>query len=84
VNGKNHPFLEFEARAIFDPQVDFLYVNELEFTNLMRPVIKQIYSDDINCSDTDCFFSNPCPKVKDQYHHAALSFTLGTEGNEYE
>lgn len=50
----------------------------------MRPVIKQIYSDDITCSDTDCFFTNPCPKVKDQYHHAALSFTLGTEGNEYE
>ena len=55
-----HPFLEFQATAIFDPQVDHMYVNALEFGNLIAPVIKTMYNDEITCTDNDCYFEKNC------------------------
>jgi len=58
-----HPFLEFNAKAIFDPQVDHMYVNGMEFENLIAPVIRTMYGDDITCTANDCYFMKPCETV---------------------
>ena len=43
-DGEIIPFLESDTTsAIFDPQVDYLYVSQLEFTEMIVPKLKKIY-----------------------------------------
>lgn len=81
LNKKMYPFVEFKARAIFDPQVDYLYVGQEEFTKWIVPVLNTMYGDDIGCTKTECYFVRSCDKVKGTYEHAALRFALGTINN---
>ena len=65
---ENHvPVPEIETQALFDPQLDYLYVTKDEFLNKIKPVIKQVYPE-INCKDdtNTCFWSSPCRMVKRQ------------------
>ena len=51
-NNYKFKFQELEARALFDPYVDYLYVNGLEFTNIITHSLKAMYEDKIACTDT--------------------------------
>ena len=64
MNGETYPFLEYQALAVFDPQVDYLYVNALEFGNLIIPALKAMYGDDIGCTKTECYFVRTCNEAK--------------------
>jgi len=43
----------------------------------MTPVLKTMYGDEMGCSTTECYFLNPCDKVRKEYDHANLQFSLG-------
>jgi hypothetical protein len=59
-----YPFDTFKTQALFDPQVDYIYINKLTFDNFLQPVLKTIYMDDIVCSDTECHFETSCDRVQ--------------------
>lgn len=57
---KIYPFIEFNTSATFDPEVDYMYVNQLEFTTFITPIFKEIYGTDnktgIYCNQEECHF----------------------------
>ena len=59
-DAKMYPFVEFNTTAIFDPAVDYMYVNQLEFDMFIQPIFKEIYGDSINCTENYCFFNMSC------------------------
>ena len=52
------PFSESATTAVFDPQVDFMYVGENEFKTYVKTVLEFIYKEKIKCSDNECWFPN--------------------------
>jgi hypothetical protein len=58
-----YPFLEFEANAIFDPHVDHLYVNELEF-DLIKGSLKLMLGEELVCTNAECYFNKRCNEVR--------------------
>ena len=74
VNPARYEFKEFNTVALFDPQVDYMYVNQIEFDSLMQPTLKKIYGDALNCNANDCHFKTVCSNVKKE--GLGLSFLL--------
>lgn len=54
------------AKGIFDPSVDYMYVNELEFKNWIAPILTiNLLATGIDCENTkgdmkSCFWRKPC------------------------
>ena len=59
---KLFPFVQYNASAIFDPEVDYMYVNLFEFDYFIQPVLQQIYGN-INCTENYCYFNFGCDMV---------------------
>jgi hypothetical protein len=61
--------LEFEATAIFDPAVDYLYVSQIEFDEFFVGALQAIYNgggiqdEFLVCTDEKCFFNITCDAV---------------------
>lgn len=77
MDGKLHPFEEFKALAIFDPQVDHMYVNGLQFSNCIVPVLNTMFGDDIECTSSGCYFKQACSSIWAKYETMKLQFNLG-------
>lgn len=60
---KMYPFTEFLANAIFDPQVDYMYVNQIEFDQFIQPILTTVYGTNLTCTENNCYFSSTCDKV---------------------
>jgi len=74
-----YPFVEFNTTAIFDPQVDYMYVNQLEFDMFMAPILHKIYNDtSFNCTDNECHWNTTCDKV----HRMGASLQFSISNNE--
>jgi len=59
-------FLEFKAYGIFDPQVDYLYVNVMEFKFIKENLIT-IYGSDLVCTEAECYFNKGCHEVRNLF-----------------
>jgi hypothetical protein len=58
---KMYPFTEFQAAAIFDPSVDYMYVNQIEFDQFMQPILMAVYGEHgLNCTENFCYFAQSC------------------------
>ena len=62
--GEVHPVADFEGtKAIFDPSVDYMYVNELYF-GYFSDQLKEIYKN-ITCNQYQCYFNvTDCDEVE--------------------
>lgn len=58
-----YPFTEFLANAIFDPQVDYMYVNQIEFDQFIQPILTTVYGKDLTCTENNCYFNSSCNSV---------------------
>ena len=79
--GKVYPFVEFETFATFDPEVDYMYVNQLEFTSFMVPVLKEVYGSDLICTDNECHLNKTCDAV--EKFKFEITFSISTEASHY-
>ena len=80
--GEMYPFNTYKTQAIFDPQVDYMYINKLTFDHSLVPLLQSAYVDDIDCSETECHFDKPCDAVPKK--GLELHFSLGgTDSKEY-
>jgi len=78
---KMYPFTEFQANAIFDPSVDYMYVNQIEFDQFMQPILSTVYGDALTCNENNCYFQSSCDKVV--RHELGLYFSISSLGAHY-
>jgi hypothetical protein len=72
--------LDLETKAIFDPQVDHLYVSPEHFKNFLAPAIQSIYGPEVvTCDDDECSFrGQDCDTVyKNLRKNVGIQFSLG-------
>ena len=63
------------AKAIFDPNVDYMYVNEIEFKNWIAPVLRVNIGKDLDCNTKKCWYNSKCAAVNKV--QLELKFKLG-------
>ena len=56
-----------EKYGLFEPMVDYLYVDQLIFEEFVSANLKGLYNDDLICSEFECHFQDWCKDVQKKY-----------------
>ena len=78
--GKILPFAEFNTTAIFDTEADYMYINQLEYDEMLQPLLKSLYND-IECNENECHFNKACDAVTKL--GTEIHFSVSTDEQHY-